>query len=202
MNEHDSGAIWQAYYRKALARRHSPKSALAHQLNDTGLKVVVDCGCGVGADAAFFDELAYQVHAYDINADALAICEARFAGSERVLLSQSSFDDFCYPNASIVLAHNALFFANPDSFNKSWSSIVSALVVGGIFVGDFMGPKDSWATNYRSPTTALSRDQVTSLFEGFEIIEFSERDEYAKTSLGRLKHWHTFSVVARKYEKV
>ena len=61
-----------------------------------------------------------------------------------------------------------------------------------------MGDKDSWASNYRSPTTPLSESQVRDLFTGFEIIKFTERDEEAKTSLGKLKHWHMYSVIAVK----
>ncbi|EOW9498940.1 SAM-dependent methyltransferase, partial [Vibrio cholerae] len=52
--------------------------------------------------------------------------------------------------------------------------------------------------NYRSPTTPLSESEVKALFSGFEIVRFFERDEKAKTSLGRMKHWHTYSVVAVK----
>ncbi|MES9912721.1 MAG: hypothetical protein ABW126_10045, partial [Candidatus Sedimenticola sp. 4PFRAG1] len=58
--------------------------------------------------------------------------------------------------------------------------------------------KDSWAKNYCSPTTPLSESEVKALFAGFEIVRFFERDETAKTSLGRMKHWHTYSVVAMR----
>jgi len=34
--------------------------------------------------------------------------------------------------------------------------------------------------------------------QGFQVVSFFERDETAKTSLGRIKHWHTYSVVAMK----
>ncbi len=61
-----------------------------------------------------------------------------------------------------------------------------------------MGTKDSWATDYRSPTTSFSKAQVKELFCNFEILRFVERDEPGKTALGRTKHWHTFSVVAVK----
>ncbi len=69
---------------------------------------------------------------------------------------------------------------------------------GGVFAGDFMGYEDSWANQYRSPTTPLSSAEVNDLFEGFEIIRFHERDEKAKTALGKMKHWHTYSIVAIK----
>ncbi|UTV98294.1 hypothetical protein KDW99_13595 [Marinomonas rhizomae] len=44
----------------------------------------------------------------------------------------------------------------------------------------------------------LSESDVKALFSDFEIVRFFERDGKAKTSLGRVKHWHTYSVVAVK----
>ncbi|MCX8905907.1 SAM-dependent methyltransferase, partial [Vibrio parahaemolyticus] len=87
---------------------------------------------------------------------------------------------------------------DPNQFESTWSKIKSSIEIGGVFAGDFMGFKDSWAKNYRSPTTPLSESEVKALFSGFEIVRFFERDEKSKTSLGRIKHWHTYSVVAVK----
>ncbi|GAM74018.1 hypothetical protein JCM19241_5214 [Vibrio ishigakensis] len=36
------------------------------------------------------------------------------------------------------------------------------------------------------------------MFSDFEIVRFLERDESATTSLGKMKRWHTYSVVAVK----
>ena len=44
----------------------------------------------------------------------------------------------------------------------------------------------------------LSREQVLELFSQFEIIYFNENEEDKKTGMGKLKHWHTFDVIARK----
>ena len=68
----------------------------------------------------------------------------------------------------------------------------------GVFAGDFMGVDDSWAYGYRTSTTPLTKAKVQSLFDTFEVIRFHERDEQALTSLGKMKHWHTYSVVAIK----
>lgn len=92
----------------------------------------------------------------------------------------------------------AYFFANPEEFAETWRKIDASIAIGGVFAGDFMEYKDSWANNYRSPTTPLSESQVKTLFDNFEIIRFIERDEDSETALGMMKHWHTFSVVARK----
>ena len=46
--------------------------------------------------------------------------------------------------------------------------------------------------------TFLTKEQVIDLFEKFEIIEFKEVEKDAITGLGKMKHWHTFEVIARK----
>ena len=135
---------------------------------------------------------------FDINPNSVAICKDRFGSKSLVDIVESSFESFDYPKSGVVIANSSLFFASPNYFDTTWSSIKSSIEVGGVFAGDFMGLKDSWAKSYRSPTSPLSESDVKVLFSDFEIVRFFERDEKAKTSLGRVKHWHTYSVVAMK----
>ncbi|GAA6130207.1 class I SAM-dependent methyltransferase [Halopseudomonas sabulinigri] len=190
--------IWQDYYAKALARPHAPRTAVAARLNHSGILTAIDCGCGTGSDIAYLAELGYQVHGFDINADAVSICRERFAKQQSIQISQASFDEFEYPDCGLLIANASLFFAKPVSFSRLWQSITQSLASGGVFAGDFMGVNDSWAEGYRSPITALTRQQVLALFEHYEVIEMHERDEPGSTLLGRSKHWHTYSVVAIK----
>ena len=44
----------------------------------------------------------------------------------------------------------------------------------------------------------LKREEVENLFEQFDIISFNEIEKDGKTGLGKLKHWHTFEVIAKK----
>ena len=44
----------------------------------------------------------------------------------------------------------------------------------------------------------LSKEQVLSLFGDFEIIQFEENERDGKTGLGKIKHWHTFDIIAKK----
>ena len=44
----------------------------------------------------------------------------------------------------------------------------------------------------------LSREQVLNLFTEFEIIDFQENERDGKTGLGKIKHWHTFDIIAKK----
>ncbi|MCW8349151.1 class I SAM-dependent methyltransferase, partial [Vibrio sp. ZSDZ65] len=149
-------------------------------------------------DIEYLEQQGFQVHGFDINPDSVAICRGRFGSTSLVVIAESSFESFDYPKSGVVIANSSLFFADPNQFESTWSNIKSSIEIGGVFAGDFMGLKDSWAYNYRSPTTPLSESDVKVLFSGFEVISFFERDETAKTSLGRMKHWNTYSVIAVK----
>ncbi|MGL6313174.1 class I SAM-dependent methyltransferase [Vibrio sp. WXL103] len=192
----ENAEIWRQYYEVALSRQHSKRTEFAVRLNESNLKVAVDCGCGVGSDIQYLERQGYKVYGFDINQDSIAICRERFCFNSSVELSKSSFESFHYPRAGIVIANSSLFFAEPHQFKATWNKLRSSIQIGGVFAGDFMGERDSWATNFRNPTTPLSELEVRSQFLGFEIIRFSERDEKSMTSLGKLKHWHTYSVVA------
>ncbi len=196
LEEHQQ--IWRDYYAKALRRRHLPRTELAAKLNESRTRVAIDCGCGTGSDIHYLAELGYQVHGFDIKSDSISICRERFANQALVELYQTSFESFDYPKSGLIIANNSLFFANPDSFFDTWLRITDSLEIGGVFAGDFMGINDSWASGYRSATTPLNETQVRELFRQFEIVRFVERDEQGQTALGRIKHWHTFSVVAVK----
>ncbi|UTW01619.1 class I SAM-dependent methyltransferase [Marinomonas rhizomae] len=190
--------VWLQYYEKALSRPHLKRTELAARLNESNLKVATDCGCGAGSDIQYLEQQGFQVYGFDSNPESVAICRDRFASKSLVQISESSFECFDYPKSGVVIANSSLFFADPNYFDTTWSSIKSSIEVGGVFAGDFMGLKDSWAKNYRSPTSPLSESDVKALFSDFEIVRFFERDEKAKTLLGRVKHWPTYSVVAVK----
>lgn len=194
----ENSQIWRQYYEKARSRPHLKRTELAVRLNESDLKVATDCGCGTGSDIEYLEQQGFQVHGFDINPDSVAICRDRFKSKSLVDIVESSFESFDYPKSGVVIANSSLFFVDPDQFEATWSRIKSSIEIGGVFAGDFMGFKDSWAKNYRSPTTTLSESEVKALLSDFEIVRFFERDENAQTSLGRIKHWHTYSVVAVK----
>ena len=188
--------IWRQYYEKALGRKNAPKTELALKLNTTGLHVAVDCGCGTGSEIAYMAEQGYRVHGFDMNPDAVAICHERFGDNSLVDVSEASFENFEYPEAGVIIANSSLFFAEPTCFLRTWHAIASSLCVGGVFAGDFMGTEDDWASGYRRETTPLAEAQVRELFSNFDIIRFHERNEQGSTALGRMKRWHTYTVVA------
>ena len=196
MNKNDE--IWQEYYKKVLSKPHMARTELAVKLNNSNKKIAIDMGCGTGCDSGYIAQLGYHVFSFDINGESISICQERFKNEAQVTISQSSFENYDYPKCGLIIANSSLFFAQPTLFEITWGRIVASIEKGGVFAGDFMGINDSWASGYRSSTSPMTRSEVEALFSSFEIIRFNERDEIGKTAIGKIKHWHTFSVVAVK----
>ena len=142
--------------------------------------------------------MGYQVFGFDQSNDAFDICQKRFEDISAVEVSQTSFENFQFPDSSLILANASLFFAKPESFDEIWTNLEGSLVSGGVFAGDFMGIKDDWAISHTIPITSLTKASVMALFEGLDLIAFHERDELGQTQIGKSKHWHTYSVIAKK----
>lgn len=191
-------ATWRDYYEKSLSTPHRKRTEHVLSLNQSGLNVAIDCGCGTGNDIDFLAQNNYQVFGFDVSAEAISICEKRFENNIDVNIQQASFENYQYPKTGLLIANSSLFFANPKIFNATWKKMSSAIEVGGLFAGEFLGLEDTWATHYRSPTTALSAQAIKSLFNDFEVVQFHERKEVGKTRMGRTKHWHIYSVIALK----
>ncbi len=67
----------------------------------------------------------------------------------------------------------------------------------GYFVGNFFGLNDTWAT-VKEEMVFLSKNQVLELFKEFDIINYEEKEWNGKTGIGKIKHWHTHEIIAKK----
>ncbi|MBC3622090.1 class I SAM-dependent methyltransferase [Vibrio metschnikovii] len=198
MDDLGNNDSWRKFYEKAIDRPHSPRTERAASLNETSVKIAIDCGCGTGNDINYLNTVGYEVFGFDIDSDSVALCKDRFGEDLSVNIVQSSFKEFEYVDASLIIANASLFFVAPTHFQSVWTSIENSLINGGVFAGDFMGKNDSWVNNFHMPLTTLTKDELLNLLSNFDVIEFNERDEDGTTMIGDLKHWHIYSVVAVK----
>ncbi|WP_299007368.1 trans-aconitate 2-methyltransferase [uncultured Shewanella sp.] len=167
-------------------------------------KIAIDCGCGAGADIAYLAENGFTVHGFDVLQESISRCESRFSGLDTVFLSQSSFIDFEYPPASLVVADASLFFCPSADFKAVWSKIYQCLLPGGVFCGSFLGKEDTMAIPGDNPSVfwqevaVFDEYEVMALFNNFEVLHFNTHKSTGKTFQGVEHHWHVFQVVARK----
>lgn len=75
--------------------------------------------------------------------------------------------------------------------------MLTVSIMDGYFVGNFFGLNDSWAF-VKKKMVFLSKNQIIKIFKDFEIVDFQENEKDAKTGLGKIKHWHTFEIIAKK----
>ena len=166
-------------------------------------KIAIDCGCGAGADIAYLRNQGFVVHGFDLEAESIARCSARFTDDVDVHLSQASFNSFTYPAAVLITADARLFFCPVAEFDAVWAKITTALIPGGIFSGAFLGPKDTMASPdydkqaYWPDVLTVTEAQLKPKFADFDIISWTEHDFLGQTAQGEPHHWHIFAVVAR-----
>ena len=169
-----------------------------------GPKIAIDCGCGAGSDIAFLRTQGFLVYAFDIEAESIARCKKRFRHDSKVHLSQSAFNTFNYPSASLIVADASLFFCPENEFNGVWRKITHALLPAGIFTGSFLGPEDTMAgPSYKKEVYWPERfitteEQLRHRLKNVNIESFTEHKTSGKTPDGAPHQWHIFSVIARK----
>ena len=195
---------WQEYYETTRDRAPDPILEFACDRVSPSLpKVAVDCGCGAGRGVDLMRRRGFYVHAFDVEAEGVAVCRKRFAEDPEVRVSQAGFAEFDYPRASLVVAINSLFFCSPGEFETGWGKIMESLIPGGIFFGTFVGPHDSWADPgfvlEEAPDLKVlihSEEKVRSLLSRHKFLALDIKDYDGVTALGSKKHWHLISVVA------
>jgi ubiquinone/menaquinone biosynthesis C-methylase UbiE len=60
-------------------------------------KVAIDCGCGAGADISYLASIGFTVHGFDVEKESISRCKTRFKNIENVRLSNSSFEEYTFP---------------------------------------------------------------------------------------------------------
>jgi len=189
---------WQQYYQQVIKRPPRPFIKRAVALNESPLKRAFDLGCGTGSEAFYLAEHGYQVIACDSEPDALDICRHR-ALEENVTIDfqPSAIEDLEWQSCDLVVASNSLYFLSQSALLSSWENIVSSLVPGGVFCGDFLGPKDDWQS-FDMTTSQVDYKLLDQFLKSFDICLWRETDELGQTASGREKHWHVFTVIAKK----
>lgn len=177
----------------------------------------VDIGCGEGRDTRELLSRAgpvrWSVMAADGSGKGLAILEASIKRGDRgrVLISQCVMEDLPRAYAGgvrvggrarvlrrvdLVNASFSLPFCKPAALPKVWVWIDGLIRPGGRFAGQVFGDRDTWA--YARKTTGIPRKRLDEMFRGFVFEELREEEKDDRTTMGELKHWHVYHIVARK----
>lgn len=158
----------------------------------------IDIGCGAGRDTKYLLKHGWNVIAIDKEdvQDRISKYLTKEV-SQRFEFSRQKFEDLILERANLIVANFSLSFCKKDKFNEMWDKIVENINANGYFVGNFFGINDEWKDRM-SDQSFFTREEVENLLDGFNIIKFDEVDKDALTGVGKMKHWHYFSVVAQK----
>jgi SAM-dependent methyltransferase len=192
---------WDAYYRATAGRMPSPwfiRSLPFIDGNHGSDRLVVDLGCGNGVETKAFLDRGWRVVAIDREPTAIELTVARATDEQlpRLTAVVTRYADISLPNADVVFAQLSLPFCAEETFPSMWEKIRAAIVPGGYFVGQFLGPEDEWSGQ---GVLVHTLDEVEGLFEGWEIAELSEQEHEGVAGANREpKYWHIISVIARR----
>ena len=194
----DEISTWDKFYNKTQGRE--PRQLLLDVLDkfpENGSFHAIDLGCGDGTETAILLSHGWNVLAIDGQPAAIQrLMEKVPKGSEALLQTQiAKFEEVILPPTDLLHASLSLPFCHPDDFPALWDKIVNVVKPGGRFAAHFFGTRDSWASE--TDMTFHTEEQVRGLLDEFELEFFHERDEDGEASSGP-KHWHVFTVIARK----
>ena len=196
----DEETRWAEYYQKIQGR--APRQLLLDVLEKfpTGkLLHAIDLGCGDGTETIELLSRGWNVLAIDGTEAAIKLLTDKVSQQARSRLQTevAKFDAVAVtlPHTDLIHASLSIPFCHPSHFPALWEKITNALNPGGRFAGHFFGVRDSWANN--PDMTFHTEEQVRAMLENFEIEYFHEEDEDGESTSGP-KHWHVFTVIARK----
>ncbi len=161
----------------------------------TGGGLALDLGAGTGKAALFLADLGYQVLAVEPDPEGLDRLRARCCQDPRIAIIDARFETFDPPKCRAAVSILSLFFLEKPLLDPFIRNLLEAIEPGGAFVGQLLGPNDTWVAG---GCACHTRDEVEALFHGFELQLWDEVEKDAATVLGEPKHWHVHHIVATK----
>jgi trans-aconitate methyltransferase len=188
-----SEPTWSDYYEANDGRE--PREQLVEVLDRFDRPgAAVDLGCGAGIDTVAMLDRGWEVLAIDAEPDAIERLRRRAPTDSLLRTELSPMEEVIVPPVELVWASYSLFFCDPGRFAEVWSRIRAAVRPGGIFAGELLGDRDTWASI--PGHSAFARTAAEALFEGWIVERFEEEENDGEAFSGP-KHWHYFHAVAR-----
>lgn len=190
---------WADYAERTAGRRPLPffETAIGVTRGEDGTgRLVIDLGCGAGVEAQGFLDRGWEVFAVDSEPRAVEVLLEATPAEHKARLRTvvGRFNEVALPEADLVYASLSLPFAGPD-FDESVQAALGAVAPGGWFVGVFLGPNDTWASE--DGVAIVDKSSLHRLLRGFEEVMVRPSEFDGDSGVGP-KHWHWYVVSARR----
>ncbi|MBP7006975.1 MAG: class I SAM-dependent methyltransferase [Candidatus Pacebacteria bacterium] len=194
--------MWGEYLKKQIGRK--PRKQLVDAVLFLKSKeTALDLGSGNFIECKFLVQSGFKkIIAIDSAPEAKEYTKNL---SKKIFFKNISFNKYNYPKNSFDLINSqfSLHLYGQKGFPVFIKRIINSLKPGGIFVGQFLGVKDSWnkdlsSATHRAKYVFHTKKEALELLSSLKIIKFTEEDKDGKTILGAKKHWHVFYFIAKK----
>ena len=182
-----------------LARKRPPYSQvekLVENLKCSKCKIL-ELGGGGLIETQFLLEKGYEVHVVDKDPERKKIANALNNKSLIFNLKSVEAYDFAENNYDAVISFLTLPFIHSKEFASIISKVKNSIKPGGYITASFFGNDDAWK-GVKENMTFITRSELQSLFEEFDILELLEEKISAPMVNGVLKDWHIFKIFAKK----
>jgi len=158
----------------------------------------IDLGCGGGRDTLELLRRNWLVLAVDNQASALRSVRTAVPAEyrSRLKIRLASFETVRLPMCDLINGSYSLPFCRPERFDTFWRRIIVSLRSRGRLAAHLFGIRDEWANS--TDMTFHVASQVEILLSELQTEFFEEKEWNGTTASGKRKHWHVFSIVARK----
>lgn len=158
----------------------------------------VDLGSGAGRDARRLLAAGWRVLAIDREPVAIEVLAAATPAADRARLTTAVADlaTVDIPPCDLVNASVSLPFLAEADFWATWRRAMAAIRPGGRFSAMVFGDRDESAAD--GSMTLPSPDALRDSLDGWDLEEWSEREEDSTTALGEPHHFHIIELVARR----
>jgi SAM-dependent methyltransferase len=185
--------------------------AFATERFETGDRLALDLGCGVGRHALALAEIGFKMSAMDGSPSGLdELAKTAAARNLDIAIRQAEMTDLPYEDGAFdyVLSFNVIYHGDPKVVQAAVSEIARVLKPGGYFQGTMLSKRNrnfglgreiapstfvnEGDADKAHPHFYCSAAELTQLFEAFELLKLEDRLHKKPGSW----HWHLIASAA------